>query len=83
MPTEQSLSQNDVSRFLLGLGIGLVVGFIVKPRQTTTRGDSERVPQRQPAEVDITGDRRRAACGGEDPFRPAPRCEGALRKTIG
>ena len=31
MPNEKSLSQNDVSRFLLGLGIGLVVGFIFKP----------------------------------------------------
>jgi len=31
MPNEKSLRQNDVSRFLLGLGIGLVVGFIFKP----------------------------------------------------
>ena len=31
MPNENGLSQNDVSRFLLGLGIGLVVGFIFKP----------------------------------------------------
>jgi hypothetical protein len=27
MSYEKSLSQNDVSRFLLGLGIGLVVGI--------------------------------------------------------
>ena len=31
MSYEKSLSQNDVSRFLLGLGIGLVVGIIFKP----------------------------------------------------
>jgi hypothetical protein len=31
MSYEKSLSQNDVSRFLLGLGIGLVVGITFKP----------------------------------------------------
>jgi hypothetical protein len=30
MSNEKSLSKNDVSRFLLGLGIGLVVGIILK-----------------------------------------------------
>ena len=63
--------------FCWGWELGLLLASSLSRRQTTTRGDSERVPQRQPAEVDITGDRRRAACGGEDPFRPAPRCEGA------
>jgi hypothetical protein len=31
MSNEKSLGQNDMSRFLLGLGIGLVVGIIFKP----------------------------------------------------
>jgi hypothetical protein len=31
MSNEKSLGQNDVARFLLGLGIGLVVGIIFKP----------------------------------------------------
>ncbi len=30
MSNEKSLSKNDVSRFLLGLGIGLIVGIILK-----------------------------------------------------
>ena len=35
MSTENNLAQNDISRFLLGLGIGLLVGTIFKPRRTT------------------------------------------------
>jgi hypothetical protein len=49
MSTGKSLGQNDISRFLLGLGIGLLVGIIFKPPSDYSRS-SERVPQ--PPEVD-------------------------------
>jgi hypothetical protein len=32
MSNEESVSQNEVARFLLGLGIGLFVGIIFRPR---------------------------------------------------
>jgi hypothetical protein len=56
MSNKKSLGQNDVSRFLLGLGIGLVVGIIfLKPpsgdysrgfreNATTPRSGSHRAP---------------------------------------
>ena len=40
MANEKNVNSNEVARFLLGLGIGLVVGMLFKPQAGDYRGGS-------------------------------------------